>query len=99
MYSSAIRGCHEEGSADGTAFRDFLNMPGHTKLIPWPGIRAVVAKLALDRQAWRDAKKMLCGNLRSLNRSRPGAVCNDCDLAAEDVEVTASATASVKSKE
>eukprot|EP00955_Chlamydomonas_euryale_P070852 360874-Chlamydomonas_euryale.AAC.17 len=24
MYSSVIRGCHEEGSSGGTTFRDFL---------------------------------------------------------------------------
>eukprot|EP00955_Chlamydomonas_euryale_P055937 356261-Chlamydomonas_euryale.AAC.1 len=36
MYRSAIRGCHEEGSAGATTFRDFLKLPGHTSLIPWP---------------------------------------------------------------
>eukprot|EP00955_Chlamydomonas_euryale_P075345 362292-Chlamydomonas_euryale.AAC.6 len=30
MYSSAIRGCHEEGAGSGTTFRDFLKLPGHT---------------------------------------------------------------------
>eukprot|EP00955_Chlamydomonas_euryale_P015396 164950-Chlamydomonas_euryale.AAC.1 len=55
MYSSAIRGCHEEGSGVGTTFRDFLKLPGHTKLIPWPEIRAAAAERALDRHAWRDA--------------------------------------------
>eukprot|EP00955_Chlamydomonas_euryale_P082878 363776-Chlamydomonas_euryale.AAC.3 len=55
MYSSAIRGCHEEGSGGGTTFRDILKLPGHTKLIPWPEIRAAAAERALDKQAWQDA--------------------------------------------
>eukprot|EP00955_Chlamydomonas_euryale_P115281 366338-Chlamydomonas_euryale.AAC.17 len=55
MYSSAIRGCHEEGSDGGTTFRDFLKLPYHTKSIPWPEIPAAAALRALDRQAWRDA--------------------------------------------
>eukprot|EP00955_Chlamydomonas_euryale_P115203 366335-Chlamydomonas_euryale.AAC.5 len=40
MYSSAIGGCHEEVSSpgSGTAFRDFLKLPCHTKSIPWPEI-------------------------------------------------------------
>eukprot|EP00955_Chlamydomonas_euryale_P006396 67772-Chlamydomonas_euryale.AAC.2 len=59
MYSSAIRGCHEEGSGGGTTFRDFLELSGHTKLIPWPEIQAAAAERALDRQAWRDAIKSL----------------------------------------
>eukprot|EP00955_Chlamydomonas_euryale_P112285 366122-Chlamydomonas_euryale.AAC.17 len=59
IYSSAIRGCHEEGSGGGTTSRDFLKLPGHTKLIPWPEIQATVAKHALDRLAWRDAIKKL----------------------------------------
>eukprot|EP00955_Chlamydomonas_euryale_P051590 354903-Chlamydomonas_euryale.AAC.12 len=53
--SSAIRRCHEEGSGVGTTFRYFLKLPGHTKLIPWPGIREAAAERALDRQAWRNA--------------------------------------------
>eukprot|EP00955_Chlamydomonas_euryale_P098875 365178-Chlamydomonas_euryale.AAC.4 len=59
MHSSAIRGCHEEGSGGGTPFRDFLKLPGHTKSIPWPEIRAAAAERALDMQAWRDAIKNL----------------------------------------
>eukprot|EP00955_Chlamydomonas_euryale_P118423 366540-Chlamydomonas_euryale.AAC.7 len=55
MYSSAIWGCHEDGSGGGTTLRDFLKLPGHTKLIPWPEIRAAAAERALDRQALRDA--------------------------------------------
>eukprot|EP00955_Chlamydomonas_euryale_P071822 361207-Chlamydomonas_euryale.AAC.1 len=43
MYSSAIRRCHEEGYGGGTTFRDLLKMPDHTKLIPWPEIRAAAA--------------------------------------------------------
>eukprot|EP00955_Chlamydomonas_euryale_P087908 364334-Chlamydomonas_euryale.AAC.8 len=57
MYSSAIRGCHKEGSGGGTTFRGFPKLPGHNKLIPWPEIRAAAAERALDRQAWRDAIK------------------------------------------
>eukprot|EP00955_Chlamydomonas_euryale_P097403 365072-Chlamydomonas_euryale.AAC.21 len=38
MYSSAIRGHYEAGSGGGTTCRDFLKLPGHTKLIPWPEI-------------------------------------------------------------
>eukprot|EP00955_Chlamydomonas_euryale_P082633 363751-Chlamydomonas_euryale.AAC.1 len=59
MYSSAIRGCHEEGSGGGTFFLEFLKLPGHTKLIPWPEIQAAEVEHALDRQAWRDAIKSL----------------------------------------
>eukprot|EP00955_Chlamydomonas_euryale_P116961 366448-Chlamydomonas_euryale.AAC.8 len=33
--SSATRGCHEEGSGGGTAFRDFLKLTRHGILIPW----------------------------------------------------------------
>eukprot|EP00955_Chlamydomonas_euryale_P012771 137896-Chlamydomonas_euryale.AAC.7 len=47
-------GWHEEGSGGGTTFQDLLKLPGHTKSIPWPGIRAAAAERALDRQAWRD---------------------------------------------
>eukprot|EP00955_Chlamydomonas_euryale_P093477 364787-Chlamydomonas_euryale.AAC.15 len=65
--SSAIRGCHEEGSGGGTTFRDLLKLPGHTKLIPWPDIRAAAAECALDRQAWRDAIK----NLAPLEFQKP----------------------------
>eukprot|EP00955_Chlamydomonas_euryale_P007242 76556-Chlamydomonas_euryale.AAC.3 len=69
MYSSAIRGCHEESSGGGTTFRDFLKLPGHTKLIPRPEVRAAAAEGALGRQAWRDTiKTLLRWNLRSLNR-------------------------------
>eukprot|EP00955_Chlamydomonas_euryale_P072306 361360-Chlamydomonas_euryale.AAC.2 len=39
--------------------RDFLNLPGHTKLIPRPEIRAAAAERALHRQAWWDAIKIL----------------------------------------
>eukprot|EP00955_Chlamydomonas_euryale_P065719 359325-Chlamydomonas_euryale.AAC.2 len=118
MYSSEIRGCHEEGSGGGTTFWDCLKLPGHTKLIPWPEIRAVAAERALDRQAWRDAiinlvplefKKQPVQQVGHMTRSCArrggsprllnGAVCNDCDLAAEDMEVIASGKASVKSKE
>eukprot|EP00955_Chlamydomonas_euryale_P097378 365071-Chlamydomonas_euryale.AAC.8 len=55
MYSSETRACHEEGSGRGTTFRDFLKLPGHTKLVLWPEIRAAMAQHALDRQAWRDS--------------------------------------------
>eukprot|EP00955_Chlamydomonas_euryale_P039225 351330-Chlamydomonas_euryale.AAC.2 len=55
MYSSAIRGCHEEISSGGTTFRYFVKLPGHTKLISWPEIRTAAAERALYRQAWRDA--------------------------------------------
>eukprot|EP00955_Chlamydomonas_euryale_P074017 361917-Chlamydomonas_euryale.AAC.8 len=61
MYSSAIGGWQEEGSGGGTTFRDYLELPGHTKLIPWPKIRAAAASRALDRQAWRDVIKNLVG--------------------------------------
>eukprot|EP00955_Chlamydomonas_euryale_P068536 360147-Chlamydomonas_euryale.AAC.6 len=67
MYSSAIRGCHEEGSGGGTNFRDFLKLPGHSKLIPWPEIRAAAAERALDRQAWRDVIQ----NLAPLEFKKP----------------------------
>eukprot|EP00955_Chlamydomonas_euryale_P004982 53023-Chlamydomonas_euryale.AAC.1 len=114
MYSSAIRGCHEEGSGVGTNFRDFVKLPGHTKLITWPEIRAAAAGRALDRQAWRDAIR----NLAPLEFKKPqqvkrmtrsfahrggspslvnGALCNGCDLAAENMAVIASGKASVKS--
>eukprot|EP00955_Chlamydomonas_euryale_P033231 347408-Chlamydomonas_euryale.AAC.1 len=59
MYTSAIRGSHEEFSSGGTTFLDFLNLPGHTNLITWPEFRAAAAERALDRQAWRDATKDL----------------------------------------
>eukprot|EP00955_Chlamydomonas_euryale_P015629 167265-Chlamydomonas_euryale.AAC.3 len=65
MYSSAIRGCHEEGSSVGTSFRDFLKLPGHTKLIPCPEIQA--ADCASDRQAWRDTIQ----NLAPLEFKKP----------------------------
>eukprot|EP00955_Chlamydomonas_euryale_P094646 364874-Chlamydomonas_euryale.AAC.4 len=67
---SAIRECHEEGSDSSTTFRDFLKLPGHTKLIPWPDIRAAAAERALDRQAWRDAVK----NLAPLEFEKPRQV-------------------------
>eukprot|EP00955_Chlamydomonas_euryale_P042398 352292-Chlamydomonas_euryale.AAC.2 len=114
MYSSAIRGCREEGSSRGNTFRDFLKLPGHTELIPWPEIQAAAAERALDRQAWRDAIK----NFNPLEFKKPqrfgcmtqscarhggsrvdGALCNYCDLAAEDMEFIAAGKASVKSKE
>eukprot|EP00955_Chlamydomonas_euryale_P067885 359959-Chlamydomonas_euryale.AAC.2 len=59
MYSSAIWGCHEEGSHGGTTFRNFLRLPGHTKFIPWQDIRAAAAVRALDRQAWWDTVENL----------------------------------------
>eukprot|EP00955_Chlamydomonas_euryale_P082622 363749-Chlamydomonas_euryale.AAC.7 len=68
MYSFAIRGCHEEGSGGGTNFRDFLKLPGHTKLIPWPEIRAAAAERALDRPGEALLKTLLRWNLRSPNR-------------------------------
>eukprot|EP00955_Chlamydomonas_euryale_P082785 363764-Chlamydomonas_euryale.AAC.13 len=43
MYSSATQACHEEGSGRGTTFRDFLKLPGQTKLILWPELRAAMA--------------------------------------------------------
>ena len=70
MYSSAIRGCHEEGPGGGTTFRDFLKLSGRTKLIPWPEIRAAAAERALDRQAWRGAVK----NLAPLEFKKPQQV-------------------------
>eukprot|EP00955_Chlamydomonas_euryale_P103590 365507-Chlamydomonas_euryale.AAC.7 len=70
MYSSAIRGCHEDGSSVDTTFWDFIKLPGHTKFIPWLEIRAAVAERVLDRQAWRDAIKNLTPlNLKSSNKS------------------------------
>eukprot|EP00955_Chlamydomonas_euryale_P028998 305814-Chlamydomonas_euryale.AAC.2 len=57
--SSAIRGCHEEGSWGGTIFWDFLKLPGHTKSIPWPGIRAAAAQRASGTRAWRGAIQKL----------------------------------------
>eukprot|EP00955_Chlamydomonas_euryale_P079197 363265-Chlamydomonas_euryale.AAC.7 len=54
-------------SGVGTTFRDFLKLPGHTKLIPWPEIRAAAAERALERQAWRDAVK----NLAQLEFKKP----------------------------
>eukprot|EP00955_Chlamydomonas_euryale_P038075 350981-Chlamydomonas_euryale.AAC.5 len=59
LARSAIRGCHEEGSVGGTTFRDFLTLPGHTTLIPWPEVRAAAAERALNGQARRDAIKNL----------------------------------------
>eukprot|EP00955_Chlamydomonas_euryale_P082589 363746-Chlamydomonas_euryale.AAC.2 len=38
--------CHEEGPGGGTNFWDFLKLPGHTKLILWPEIRATAAERA-----------------------------------------------------
>ena len=70
LYSSAIRGCHEEGPGGGTTFRDFLKLSGRTKLIPWPEIRAAAAERALDRQAWRGAVK----NLAPLEFKKPQQV-------------------------
>eukprot|EP00955_Chlamydomonas_euryale_P109637 365943-Chlamydomonas_euryale.AAC.7 len=70
MYSSAIRGRHEEGSGGGTTFRDFLKLPGHTKLTTWPELRAAAAERALSRQVWRDAIK----NLAPLEFEKPQQV-------------------------
>eukprot|EP00955_Chlamydomonas_euryale_P033283 347468-Chlamydomonas_euryale.AAC.5 len=47
MYSSAIRGCHEEVSSGGTTFLDFVKDPSSG------------GRTALDRQAWRDAFEKL----------------------------------------
>eukprot|EP00955_Chlamydomonas_euryale_P058965 357254-Chlamydomonas_euryale.AAC.2 len=68
--ASAIRGCHEEGSGGATTFWDVLKLPAHTKLIPWPEIRAAAAERALDRQAWRDAIE----NLAPLEFKKPQQV-------------------------
>eukprot|EP00955_Chlamydomonas_euryale_P095620 364948-Chlamydomonas_euryale.AAC.12 len=74
-------------------------------LDPWPAIRAAAAEHALDRQAWWDAITSLAPmefktpqQVGRMTRSRPvnGALCNDCDLAAEDIEVVAPGKASVK---
>eukprot|EP00955_Chlamydomonas_euryale_P029113 306748-Chlamydomonas_euryale.AAC.1 len=57
QLNSAIRGCHGEGSGGGTIFRVFQKLPGHTKLISWPEIRAAVDyRLTYDtvlRSPWR----------------------------------------------
>eukprot|EP00955_Chlamydomonas_euryale_P042240 352239-Chlamydomonas_euryale.AAC.17 len=45
----ANRGCHEEGSCGCTTFRDFLKLPGHTTLIPWPEIRTAAAERCLGQ--------------------------------------------------
>eukprot|EP00955_Chlamydomonas_euryale_P020976 222402-Chlamydomonas_euryale.AAC.2 len=75
-----------------------FQLPGHTKLLSWPEIRAAAAECALNRQAWRDAvKNLLRCSLRSTvqaGRLVNGALCNDCDLAEEDLEVIASRKAS-----
>eukprot|EP00955_Chlamydomonas_euryale_P079460 363302-Chlamydomonas_euryale.AAC.13 len=116
MNSSAIRGCHEEGSGGDPTFWDFLKLPGHTKLIPLPEIQAAAAERALDRHAWRYAiinfapsefkKSQQAGPLSSVRQPGSavdpgpglvnGALCNDCDLAENDIEVAASSKASVK---
>eukprot|EP00955_Chlamydomonas_euryale_P001534 17546-Chlamydomonas_euryale.AAC.1 len=69
MHSSAIQGCHEEGSGGGTTFGDFLKFPGHV-LILWPEIRTAAADRAMDRQAWQDAIK----NLPPLEFKKPQQV-------------------------
>eukprot|EP00955_Chlamydomonas_euryale_P054271 355760-Chlamydomonas_euryale.AAC.4 len=51
--------CHEECSGGGTTFRDFLKLSGHTRLNPWPEVQAAMAERPLDRQAWRDALRIL----------------------------------------
>eukprot|EP00955_Chlamydomonas_euryale_P062231 358314-Chlamydomonas_euryale.AAC.2 len=101
FLACAIRGCREEGSDGGTIFRDFFKLTGRAELIPWPENRAAAVARALDRQAWRDATK----NLAPLGLQKPqqpgsavnpglglanGALFNDCDLAAGDVEAIAS---------
>eukprot|EP00955_Chlamydomonas_euryale_P007131 75605-Chlamydomonas_euryale.AAC.1 len=43
LYSSAIGGCHEEGSGGGNPFPDLVKLPGHTKLVSWPEIQAAAA--------------------------------------------------------
>eukprot|EP00955_Chlamydomonas_euryale_P090184 364518-Chlamydomonas_euryale.AAC.3 len=70
MYSSSIGGCHEAGSGSGTTFRDFLELPSHTKFISWPEIQAAAAEHALDRQSRRDAIK----NLAPLEFKKPQQV-------------------------
>eukprot|EP00955_Chlamydomonas_euryale_P075756 362430-Chlamydomonas_euryale.AAC.15 len=120
MYSSPIRGFHEEGSSGGAAFQDFRKLTSHAKLIPWPEISAAAAERALDRQALRDANKqpaLVEFKMRqqvertSWSSDRrdggpksavdpglglaTGALCDFCDLAAEDVGAVASGKASV----
>eukprot|EP00955_Chlamydomonas_euryale_P091290 364612-Chlamydomonas_euryale.AAC.16 len=124
VSSSAIRGCHEEGSSGGTTFRDPLKLPSHTKLILWPEIRAAAAEPWTGRPGRTLLETLLHWNLRSpirldaqyclalamaqvANVVQPflvcdlvagvavapglglvdGALCNDCDLAAEHIEV------------
>eukprot|EP00955_Chlamydomonas_euryale_P054839 355956-Chlamydomonas_euryale.AAC.2 len=36
MYSSAIQGCHEEGSDGDATFGGFLELTCRTERIPWP---------------------------------------------------------------
>eukprot|EP00955_Chlamydomonas_euryale_P068969 360290-Chlamydomonas_euryale.AAC.1 len=67
MYSSAIRGRHEESSSGGATFWGFLKLPGHTKLIPLPQFRAAAAEHALDRQGLRDTTT----NLAPLEFKKP----------------------------
>eukprot|EP00955_Chlamydomonas_euryale_P086767 364244-Chlamydomonas_euryale.AAC.2 len=113
MYSSAIEGCHEEGSGGGTTSQDLLKIPGHTKLIPWPEIRAAAAERALHRQAWWDNIKNLAP-LEFKKHQQVGRMTRSCARRggsrglvngalcndcdlAEDMEVIASGKASVKS--
>eukprot|EP00955_Chlamydomonas_euryale_P048412 353956-Chlamydomonas_euryale.AAC.1 len=75
------------------------------ELIPWPEIQAAAAERALDRQACRDAIKNHAP-LEFKKTQQPesavnpglglvhGAVCNHCDLAAQNVEVLASGQSS-----
>eukprot|EP00955_Chlamydomonas_euryale_P101965 365383-Chlamydomonas_euryale.AAC.12 len=68
MYSSAIRGRHGEGSADGTTFQDFLQLTCRSQLVPWPEIQAVATERALDSKAGRKA---------TLEFSKPQQVCTE----------------------
>eukprot|EP00955_Chlamydomonas_euryale_P034331 349754-Chlamydomonas_euryale.AAC.9 len=108
MYSSAIRGCHEEAPVvpPPEPFGDILKLTGRTKSIILPEIRGAAAEQALDKQAWREAianvtpleLKTRTKQVETVSNQEPGsavdpgpglfngALCNDCDLAAEDVE-------------
>eukprot|EP00955_Chlamydomonas_euryale_P045333 353124-Chlamydomonas_euryale.AAC.2 len=48
--SSAMWGCHEEGTGHGTTSQGFPMLTGRTKLLSWPGIRAAALEHALDTQ-------------------------------------------------
>eukprot|EP00955_Chlamydomonas_euryale_P101052 365321-Chlamydomonas_euryale.AAC.19 len=57
MYSSAIWGCHEEGSGGGITFWDFVKLSGHTKLIPWPNIQPAAVERAKPQQVRRSCAR------------------------------------------